>query len=158
MPVKKALWTPRLRPFYQTRRIFSFSVENYPGLVLLIVKRLSSLQQTSDRSENVSEQQTLSREELRNGLTKIRTRRWVLWVTILIYVPGLLVTLYMGASGSTMTKLFGVWLALLCFAVGWATVAKCPHCGNNFHTNGPTFLPVRKCVHCGLHVTADKRS
>lgn len=104
----------------------------------------------------MSEEQTLSPEELHAGLAKLRTRRRVLWGAILIYIPGLLITLYMGASGGTMAKLFGAWLGLLCFAVGWATVAKCPRCGNNFHTNGPTFLPVRKCVHCGLHVAADK--
>ncbi len=105
----------------------------------------------------MKEERAVTPEDLHAGLAKIRTRRRILWLSILIYVPGLLITLYLGASGSTMTKLFGAWIGLLCFAVGWATVAKCPQCGNNFHTNGPTFLPVRKCVHCGLHVTADRR-
>jgi hypothetical protein len=93
---------------------------------------------------------------LKQGLIKIRKRRWILWATILIYMPGLLIVLDMQASSGTMAKLFAVWIALLCIAVGLATVVKCPRCSNTFHTNGPTFLPVRKCVHCGLAVNADK--
>ena len=90
------------------------------------------------------------------GLAKIRKCRWFLWLTILVYVPGLVLALQMNLSNSTLTKLFGAWVFLLCVAVGVATVAKCPRCRNTFHTNGPTFLPVRKCVHCGLPVNADK--
>lgn len=94
--------------------------------------------------------------ELGPGLSRVRQRRWLLWVSILIYVPGLLVTLELNASGATMAKLFGGWIGLLCCAVALATVVKCPKCQQNFHTNGPTFLPVRKCVHCGLPLNADK--
>ena len=90
------------------------------------------------------------------GLRKIRQRRWILWATIFIYLPGLYLALETGLSGGTMAKLFGIWVGLLCIAVGLATVVKCPHCHKPFHTNGPTFLPVRKCVHCGLHLKADK--
>lgn len=93
---------------------------------------------------------------IRQGMAKIRKCRWFLWTTIMIYVPGLLLALQMNFSSSALTKLFGAWVLLLCVAVGLATIAKCPRCRNNFHTNGPTFLPVRKCVHCGLHVNADK--
>ena len=95
---------------------------------------------------------------IQQGLAKVRNRRWILWVVILIYMPCLIIALEMGASGSTMGTLFIIWLGLLCVAVGLATVVKCPRCGNCYHTNGPTFLPVRKCVHCGLAVNADKKS
>ena len=91
------------------------------------------------------------------GLAKVRKRRWLLWGTIIIYVPGLFIFLPLGFSGGTLAKLFGAWVGLLCVVVGLATVVKCPRCGNPFHTNGPTFLPLRKCVHCGLHITAEKR-
>ena len=95
---------------------------------------------------------------LRLGLTKIRKRRWILWATILIYVPGLIIALEVEASGSSLGKLFAIWIILLCVVVGLATVVKCPGCGNTYHTNGPTFLPVRRCVHCGLHLNADKKN
>ena len=94
--------------------------------------------------------------ELGPGLARIRQRRWLLWASILVYIPGLLITLETGASGKIMTMLFGGWLGLLCCAVALACVVKCPRCGQSFHTNGPTFLPVRKCVHCGLPLNADK--
>ncbi len=93
---------------------------------------------------------------LRRGLTRIRQRRWFLWLAILIYVPGLFVVLELGLPSGMMVKLFGAWVGLVCVAVGLATVVKCPRCGNPFHTHGPTFLPARCCVHCSLHVTADK--
>ena len=93
---------------------------------------------------------------LQQGLAKVRNRRWILWATILIYMPGLLIALDMEASSGTMAILFAAWIALICVSVGLATVVECPRCNNTYHTNGPTFLPVRKCVHCGLAVNADK--
>ena len=95
--------------------------------------------------------------DLGPGLRRIRQRRWLLWVSALIYVPGLLLSLEAGASGSTMAVLFGGWVGLLCCTVALACVVKCPRCGESFHTNGPTFLPVRSCVHCGLPLNADKK-
>ncbi len=94
---------------------------------------------------------------LRQGLAKVRKRRWILWATILIYMPGLIVALELKASSGTLGSLFAFWIVLLCIAVGLATVVKCPGCGNPYHTNGPTFLPVRRCVHCGLPLNADKK-
>jgi len=92
---------------------------------------------------------------IHQGLAKVRSRRRLLWGTIIVYLPGLWLALQAGLSTRTMSWLFGAWVALLCVVVGMATVVKCPRCGNPFHTNGPTFLPVRKCLHCGLHVKAD---
>ena len=93
---------------------------------------------------------------IRQGLAGIRRRRLFLWATILLYLPALLIVLELNLSGDVMTKLFFLWVGLLCIAVGLATVAKCPRCRRAFHTNGPTFLPLRKCLHCGLHLRADK--
>ena len=59
--------------------------------------------------------------DLHPGLAKVRQRRWILWATILIYVPGLLLAFQLGAAGGTMAKLFAGWVALLCVAVGLAT-------------------------------------
>jgi hypothetical protein len=111
-----------------------------------------SLQQQEPSATVQPDQLTLSR-----GLAKIRQRRWILWGTIFIYLPGLYLALEAGLSGGTLAKLFWLWVALICVAVGLATVVKCPGCGKQFHTNGPTFLPVRKCLHCGLTLKADKQ-
>lgn len=104
----------------------------------------------------MTDQKEIDPVVLRQGLAKVRNRRWILWATILIYMPGLLVALEMNASSGTMGWLFAAWIALICVSVGLATVVRCPRCNNTYHTNGPTFLPVRKCVHCGLAVNADK--
>jgi ribosomal protein S27E len=102
-------------------------------------------------------EETLDPQELSSGLKKIRQRRWILWVTILIYVPAMMLALQSPGGWDTVIKAFIVWIVLLCIAVGMAVVVRCPDCGNCFHTHGPTFMPVRRCVHCGLHVLADKR-
>lgn len=106
----------------------------------------------------VSDDTEIPIDVLQSGLKKVRNRRWLLWLVILIYIPGLFLTMSAGLGSGAMSKLFFVWVGLLCVVVGLATVVKCPRCNKTFHTNGPTFLPVRKCVHCGLAVNEDKRS
>ena len=95
--------------------------------------------------------------EFSEGLKKIRQRRWLLWIVILAYVPAMMVSLQSTGGWDTVVKAFIVWLVILCVVVGMAVVIRCPDCGNCFHTHGPTFMPVRRCVHCGLHVNADKK-
>lgn len=104
----------------------------------------------------MTEESNVDPAALRQGLAKVRQRRWILWAVILVYLPGMSLALYLQTSGSFQGKLFVGWVVLLCIAVGLATVVVCPRCGKPFHTNGPTFLPVRRCVHCGLPVCADK--
>jgi len=106
----------------------------------------------------VTDLQDIPFEALQKGLKKVRSRRWILWLVILIYIPGLYAAMSAGMTSDTLAKLFFAWVGLLCVAVGMATVVKCPGCNKQFHTNGPTFLPARKCVHCGLAVNADKVS
>lgn len=103
------------------------------------------------------EQQAPSAAEISRGLKKIRKCRWFFFGVVLIYVPALLVTLRLSQSGRTTATLFGVWVFFLVLSVVFAAVVKCPRCKQYFHTNGPTFLPVRKCVHCSLPVNADKQ-
>ena len=95
--------------------------------------------------------------EFQPGLKKIRRRRWLLWLTILAYIPAMMVSLQSPGGWDTVVKVFIVWIILLCVAVGLAVVVRCPDCGNCFHTHGPTFFPFRRCVHCGLHISADKK-
>ena len=104
----------------------------------------------------MSDQNQTETIALAEGLAKVRGRRWLLWFIITAYVPGLLISLEMNVSKNALGWLFGLWVFLLCIVVGFATVVKCPRCNKPFHTNGPTFLPVRLCVHCGLHLKADK--
>ncbi|HEY5673524.1 MAG TPA: hypothetical protein VIR78_07460 [Malonomonas sp.] len=90
------------------------------------------------------------------GLKKVRQRRWFLWLVILIYIPAMMLALESPDAGSVAVKVFIAWIIVLCVAVGLACVVRCPRCGGSFHTHGPTFIPFRRCVHCCLHVNADK--
>lgn len=95
--------------------------------------------------------------EFRRALTLIRRRRWYLWAVILAYLPAMFITLRLSSAFSVAGTVFAVWFVLL-FAVALAAAAaKCPRCGNHFHMNGMTFLCLRKCLHCQLHVNADKK-
>ncbi len=91
------------------------------------------------------------------GLKKIRGRRRWLWLVIIVYLPAMKLALDSPDYRFWAGFVFGSWLLLLILAVGFACVLRCPRCGQRFHTHGPTFLPLRRCLHCALHVNADKR-
>jgi len=92
------------------------------------------------------------------GLKIIRKRRWLLWIVILAYLPAMMVALNSADHRTWVTVTFSTWLVLLIIAVARACLVRCPRCGECFHTHGPTFLPFRRCLHCALHVNADKRA
>ncbi|SDZ97980.1 hypothetical protein SAMN05660420_00947 [Desulfuromusa kysingii] len=91
------------------------------------------------------------------GLKKIRKRRWFLWAVICAYLPAMMIALDSPDYRNRATVVFCVWIALLIIAVVFACIVRCPRCGECFHTHGPTFLPLRRCLHCALHINADKR-
>ncbi len=95
--------------------------------------------------------------EYRSALKKIRKRRWYLWIVILAYLPAMMLALDSPDYKTWVTIAFATWIIILIFTVVLACLARCPRCGECFHTHGPTFLPFRRCLHCALHVNADKR-
>jgi hypothetical protein len=92
------------------------------------------------------------------GLKKIRKRRWFLWGVLLVYVPAIWLSLELTHSDRMTGVVFGVWLVILIIAVLFMSTARCPRCGNYFHVYGMTLLCPRKCLHCKLHLTADKKA
>ncbi|MCW8893526.1 MAG: hypothetical protein OQL18_09440 [Deltaproteobacteria bacterium] len=92
------------------------------------------------------------------GLKKVRSRRWFLWLVIMVYLPAMMVALDSPDYKTWVTIVFSTWIVLLIIAVVFACLVRCPRCGECFHTHGPTFLPFRRCLHCALHVNADKRA
>ena len=94
--------------------------------------------------------------DLRPGLARIRRRRWFLWGIILIYMPAMWFVLQLTHSLRRTMPAFAVWFILLCVAAGISAAARCPRCGNYFHMHGMTLLYFRKCLHCGLHINADR--
>ena len=97
-------------------------------------------------------------EDYSSGLIKIRKRRRYLWLIILVYLPAMKLALDSPDYKTWATVVFASWIILLVIAVAFACIIRCPRCGECFHTHGPTFLPFRRCLHCALHINADKRA
>jgi uncharacterized membrane protein len=100
-----------------------------------------------------SENQAIDKAVLRGGLRAVRRRRWYLWMIILVYMPLMGVAMTYKAVG----PVFIGWFVVMFVIALYAALARCPRCGNYFHMHGMTLLYLRKCLHCQLHLTADKR-
>ena len=94
---------------------------------------------------------------IRAGLSRIRKRRWMLWSVFIIYLPTMWTTQKITRSFNDSLPVFFLWCLILLLVMGFSALAKCPRCGNYFHLNGITLLYLRKCLHCQLHLTADKK-
>ena len=91
------------------------------------------------------------------GLRSIRKRRWFLWAEILIYLPAMMITMKFLPTCQALAVVFAVWFIMLWVVVGYSALARCPRCGNYFHMHGMTLFYLRKCLHCQLHLKADKK-
>jgi len=106
----------------------------------------------------MTETPTQDPANLTAALAEIRKRRRYLWLVILVYLPAMWGALRISPTYRTIGTVFFVWIILL-FAVGiYSALARCPRCGNYFHMHGMTLLYLRKCLHCQLHISADKRA
>jgi hypothetical protein len=104
----------------------------------------------------LGEKPTTTSAEFGPGLSIVRRRRWYLWVVILVYVPAMWLTLKVSPTYHAVEIVFAVWFVFLFAVATYSALARCPRCGNYFHMHGMTLLYLRKCLHCGLHVSADK--
>ena len=91
------------------------------------------------------------------GLSKLRRRRWFFWGVLLIYVPSIWLSLRLTNSDRQTGKVFAVWFFFLFVSSLLVAIGRCPRCGNFFHVNGFIPLFLRRCLHCGLHISADKK-
>jgi hypothetical protein len=106
---------------------------------------------------NSNEPQIPDKGALRAGLKIVRRRRWYLWIIILLYIPLMSVAMKTFPSFKSVMYVFMLWFIIMFTIALVAAVARCPRCGNYFHVHGMTLLYLRKCLHCQLHLTADKR-
>ncbi|PLY00480.1 MAG: hypothetical protein C0624_11965 [Desulfuromonas sp.] len=79
-------------------------------------------------------------------------RRRLFWLTLIIYLPLMLLSqkYFPGKNGLIVS--FCVWVGLLIVTALFLALGRCPACGQTYHMNGMTFLPVRRCLHCGAHL------
>ena len=105
----------------------------------------------------LNETEHISHHDLKSGMKKIRRRRWFFWAVIMCYLPAMLVSLKSTQPGLAVGVTFASWIFFLTVSVVLVALVRCPQCGNCFHMNGFLFRPVRKCFHCSLHLSADKK-
>ena len=92
------------------------------------------------------------------GLSKLRRRRWFLLGVILVYVPFIWLAPRLTNAGWQTDKVFIVWFLFVLVSSILVATGKCPRCGNLFHIKGLAPLYLRsRCLHCGLHITVDKK-
>jgi len=104
----------------------------------------------------LSEELTIDAAKIGPALRLIRRRRFYLWIVILAYLPAMWVTLKLMPLHKVLGTVFLAWFVLLFIAVLVSAIVRCPRCGNYFHMNGMTLLYLRKCLHCQLHINADR--
>jgi len=92
------------------------------------------------------------------GLATIRKRRWMLWSVMIVYLPTMWMTQKITHSFRDSMPVFFIWFFVLLATMAFSAAARCPRCGHYFHMNGITLLYLRKCLHCQLHITEDKRA
>lgn len=101
--------------------------------------------------------QTEDGVDLGPGLVRIRRRRRFLWLVLIIYLPAMWTTQQITRSFQGSLPVFFGWFLLLLVAAAVSAAARCPRCGNYFHVNGMVLLYLRKCLHCQLHINADRK-
>jgi len=87
------------------------------------------------------------------GFRSLRTKRRLFWLVLIVYLPMMLVSQKLFPGKHALVTTFFLWIGMLVFSALAAALARCPACGQTFHMNGMTFLPVRRCLHCGIHIT-----
>ncbi len=86
----------------------------------------------------------------------IRRRRKYFFATIIAYMPAMWLVNRMFPTFRSMAITFALWVAFLFITALYSAVARCPRCGQYFHMNGMSLLYLRRCLHCQLHITANR--
>lgn len=92
------------------------------------------------------------------GLARLRRRRRLLWFLLAVYLPTMATTQKITHSFNASLPVFFVWFALLLAVMLHSAMTRCPRCKNYFHVNGMALLYLRCCLHCQLHICADKKA
>lgn len=98
-----------------------------------------------------------SPRDLASGLRVVRRRRLLTWLVVAGYLPAMEAVLVITRSQGAAIRAFLVWFVILFLVAFRLALARCPRCGNYFHMNGMTFLPLRRCLHCQLHVSGERQ-
>jgi hypothetical protein len=104
----------------------------------------------------MDEVQPTEEENYTPALNLIRRRRKYFFATIIVYMPAMWVVQKISPKYTSIGIAIGVWIVVLFITALMSAVTRCPRCGNYFHVQGLTLLYLRKCLHCQLHINADR--
>jgi len=104
----------------------------------------------------MADDQILNESTFGPALSLIRRRRKYFFCTILAYMPAMWAVNKLSPTYRSMGIAIGVWVVVLFTTAFMSAVMRCPRCGNYFHVHGMTLLYLRKCLHCQLHINADR--
>lgn len=96
--------------------------------------------------------------QLSSGLRVVRRRRKYFFATVIAYMPFMWVAHKVAPTFRGMAAFFAVWVVFLFITALYSALARCPRCGLYFHMHGMSLLYLRRCLHCQLHINADKSS
>ena len=91
-----------------------------------------------------------------SAMRLIRRRRKYFFATVIAYMPAMWAVNKVFPSFRSMAITFVIWVVILFITALYSALARCPRCGNYFHMHGMSLLYLRRCLHCQLHVTADR--
>ena len=93
---------------------------------------------------------------LKLGLRIFRRRRKYFFGTVIAYMPVMWLANKVSPTFRSMAIMFGIWVVILFCTALYSALVRCPRCGQYFHMHGMSLLYLRRCLHCQLHVTADR--
>jgi hypothetical protein len=86
----------------------------------------------------------------------IRRRRMYFFATIITYMPAMWLANLISPTLRSVAIAFGIWVVILFCTALYSALARCPRCGQYFHMHGMSLMYLRRCLHCQLHITANK--
>lgn len=90
------------------------------------------------------------------AMRMIRRRRKYFFAAIIFYMPAMWVANRISPTLRSMAIAFAIWVVILFITALYSALARCPRCGQYFHMNGMSLMYLRRCLHCQLHITAEK--
>lgn len=97
----------------------------------------------------------VTEKAIRAGLHDIRLRRRWFWLFFWAYLPAMAIIAMLGDWVFPWAAF--AWMGFFLGASMYVWVSRCPRCGERFHYRRGFSNPwTRKCLHCGLHLRADR--
>lgn len=96
--------------------------------------------------------------KIKKALARIRIKLIIVFVMVLLYIPvGMVILEFEVFNDQDYYAYYSLFWFLITFII-WTSYcfSRCPQCGKFFFFKILGWPLARECVHCGLHIKADK--